>query len=149
MWMTNRSSDRFHPTPREMARAVSLFKVLSHPDRVRLACSLGDGRTTTQKELVEEFGWPQSTAARHITALRNAGLVSAERDGSEVLLRMANPVVLDILQTVCDWVHHAPPSGAGVPDGTVPLGAYARLWPTESPQDGASLEEGPTAGSSS
>ena len=97
MWISDRDKDRYNPTPREMRRAVSLFKVLSHPDRVRLACSLGDGRITTQKQLVEEFGWPQSTAARHIIALRNAGLVSAERDGSEVLLRMANPIVLDLL----------------------------------------------------
>jgi DNA-binding transcriptional ArsR family regulator len=98
-------------SPAEMERAVELFKVLSHPDRLRLACALGDGRVTTQKELVEEFGWPQSTAARHIAALRAAGLVTAERDGAEVLLRLGNPVALHLLDTVCDWVHQ--PAGAG------------------------------------
>ncbi len=98
-------------SPEEMHRAVDLFKVLSHPDRLRLACALGDGRVTTQKELMEEFGWPQSTAARHIAALRAAGLAAAERDGSEVHLRMGNPVALHLLDTVCDWVHQ--PDGAG------------------------------------
>lgn len=92
-------------SPEEMGRAVDLFKVLSHPDRLRLACALGDGRVTTQKELMEEFGWPQSTAARHIAALRIAGLVAAERDGAEVHLRLGNPVALHLLDTVCDWVH--------------------------------------------
>ncbi len=91
--------------PREMRRAVALFKVLSHPDRLRLACFLGDGRVTTQKELMEEFGWPQSTAARHIAALRRAGLVAAERDGAEVHLRLGNPVALHLVETVCHWVH--------------------------------------------
>lgn len=95
-------------TPAEMERAVGLFKVLSHPDRLRLACALGDGRVTTQKELVEEFGWPQSTAARHVGALRGAGLVSAERDGTEVRLRLGNPVALHLLETVCAWVHDDP-----------------------------------------
>jgi DNA-binding transcriptional ArsR family regulator len=99
-------------SPEEMGRAVDLFKVLSHPDRLRLACALGDGRVTTQKELMEEFGWPQSTAARHIAALRNAGLVAAERDGAEVQLRMGNPVALHLLTTVCDWVHQPADAGA-------------------------------------
>ena len=98
-------SDLQHATPEEMARAIWLFKVLSHPERLRLACALGDGRVTTQRELVKEFGWPQSTAARHIGALRSAGLVTAERDGVEVLLRLGNPVALHLLETVCAWVH--------------------------------------------
>jgi len=92
-------------SPAEMRRAVELFKVLSHPDRLRLACALGDGRVTTQKELMEKFGWPQSTAARHIAALRSAGLVAAERDGAEVHLSLGNPVALHLLDTACDWVH--------------------------------------------
>lgn len=92
-------------TPAEMERAVGLFKVLSHPDRLRLACALGDGRVTTQRDLVEEFRWPQSTAARHVGALRRAGLVRAERDGNEVRLRLGNPVALHLLDTMCDWVH--------------------------------------------
>ena len=91
-------------TPAERRRAVALFKVLSHPDRLRLVCHLGDGRVTTQKELVEEFDWPQSTAARHIAALRTAGLIAAERDGTEIRLSMATPVALHLLETVCDWV---------------------------------------------
>jgi ArsR family transcriptional regulator len=98
-------------SPEEMDRAVELFKVLSHPDRLRLACALGDGRVTTQKELMEEFGWPQSTAARHIATLRSAGLVAAERDGAEVHLRLGSPVALHLLDKVCDWVHQ--PAGAG------------------------------------
>ncbi len=95
-----------------MRRAIDLFKVLSHPDRLRLACALGDGRVTTQKELMEEFGWPQSTAARHIAALRGAGLVAAEREGAEVHLRLGTLVALHLLDTVCDWVHGSEGAGA-------------------------------------
>jgi ArsR family transcriptional regulator len=117
-------------TPAEIRRAVDLFKVLSHPDRLRLACALGDGRVTTQKELVEEFGWPQSTAARHVAALRGAGLVTAERDGTEVHLRLGNPVALHLLETVCEWVHEAPgpherPAARPAPSDA-PLGAFLK-----------------------
>jgi len=125
-------------TPAEMERAVALFKVLSHPDRLRLACALGDGRVTTQKELVEEFGWPQSTAARHVAALRTAGLVTAERDGTEIHLRLGNPVALHLLETVCAWVHEDPhpyrtsfdapstPAPASPPVGASPRASFYR-----------------------
>ena len=104
-------------TPRERARAVELLKVLSHPDRLRLACALGDGRVATQKELMEEFGWPQSTAARHIAALRAAGLLAAERNGAEVHLHLGNPVALHmLLEAVCSWVHELEETDPEVPD---------------------------------
>lgn len=103
--MVSTALDPRRVTPEDMERAVGLFKVLAHPDRLRLACALGDGRVTTQKELVQEFGWPQSTAARHVGALRTAGLIAAERDGTEVHLRLGTPVALLLLETVCAWVH--------------------------------------------
>ena len=99
---------RAAPTPMEIGRAVALFKVLSHPDRLRIVCSLEDGRETTQKALREAFGWPQSTTARHLAVLRNAGLVAARREGAEVLLRLGNPLALRLFETVCAWVHEDP-----------------------------------------
>lgn len=136
------SEGGFGPTPADMVRALALFKVLSHPDRLRLACALGDGRTTTQKELVEEFGWPQSTAARHVAALRNAGLVIAERDGAEVLLRMGNPITLHLLQVVCAWVHQPSPPGADPFSALAGVtAAVSSLWPTDSSLDGTPSEE--------
>ncbi len=105
-----RDGDPSTVTDAEVRRAVDLFKVLAHPDRLRLACALGDGRVTTQKALMEEFGWPQSTTARHLALLRNAGLIAAERDGAEVRLRLGDPVVLDLMDTICSWVH-GPGSG--------------------------------------
>ena len=97
-------------TPAQRERAVGLFKVLSHPDRLRLACALRDGRVTTQKGLVEEFGWPQSTVARHVAALRSMGLIHAERDGTEVHLSLGNPIALHMVGLVCDWVHEDEPA---------------------------------------
>jgi len=126
-------------TPREMSRAVGLFKVLSHPDRLRLACALGDGRITTQKELVEEFGWPQSTAARHVAALRRAGLITAERDGTEMLLQLGNPVALHLLETVCDWVRDDPDRRGSSP-------FHDPLDPPATPPVGTSMKESRSPG---
>ena len=104
------------PDPEDVDRATSLFKVLSHPDRLRLACRLGDGEETTQKELIEEFDWPQSTMARHLAALRQAGLVEGEREGAEVILRMTTPVGLELIDLVCEWLHgEEPPERVNAP----------------------------------
>lgn len=124
--MKNLALNAADATPAQMHRAVNLFKVLSHPDRLRLACALGDGRVTTQKELVEEFGWPQSTAARHVGALRSAGLITAERDGTEIHLRLGNPVAIHLLETVCDWVQEAPAQRPGTPSDEPPLGTFLK-----------------------
>lgn len=94
-----------HATEAEVERAAELFKVLSHPDRLRLACRMGDGRVTTQRDLMRDFDWPQSTTARHLNALRRAGLVEAERNGAEVHLRLGADVGIRLMSTVCDWIH--------------------------------------------
>ena len=93
------------PTRTDFKRAADIFKVLSHPDRLRIICSMIDGRTTTQKALIDETGWPQSTVNRHLSALRESGLVVAERSGTSVNLRLEGPVTGDLMQAVCEWTH--------------------------------------------
>lgn len=89
----------------DIRRAANIFKALSHPDRLRVVCQLFDGRPTTQKELVDHLGWPQSTVARHLTCLRTAGLVKATRQGAEVRLEIGTPVAGRLMSAVCEWVH--------------------------------------------
>ena len=91
--------------PQDVRRAAKLFKVLSHPHRLQITCRLSDDRAHTQKELIEEFGWPQSTMARHLARLRDAGLITAKREGQEVHLRLAGPVAKELMSAVCEWVH--------------------------------------------
>ena len=91
--------------PQDVRRAANIFKVLSHPHRLQITCRLSDGRSYTQKELIEEFRWPQSTMARHLARLRDAGLITATRDGQEIRLRLAGPVAKELMASVCAWVH--------------------------------------------
>lgn len=97
-------------TNQEIARASQLFRALSHPDRLKLLCVLSDGEATNQKNLVEITGWPQSTVARHLAALRDSGLVEGERRGTEIWLRLSGNLGVDLMGTVCHWLHE-PDSG--------------------------------------
>ena len=56
--------------PADVRRASKLFKALSHPSRLEIACRLVDCPPKTQKELIDELGWPQSSMARHLAPLR-------------------------------------------------------------------------------
>jgi ArsR family transcriptional regulator len=91
--------------PQDVRRAAGIFKVLSHPHRLQITCRLADGEIYTQKQLIEEFGWPQSTMARHLARLRDAGLITATRDGQEVHLQLAGSVAKELMSVVCEWVH--------------------------------------------
>jgi DNA-binding transcriptional ArsR family regulator len=91
--------------PQDIRRAAGIFKALSHPSRLKIVCLLFDGRCRTQKELVEELSWPQSTTARHLSHLREKGLVSVTRQGAEVQLELGSHVTKQIMGAVCEWVH--------------------------------------------
>jgi ArsR family transcriptional regulator len=89
-----------YASPQDARRLAGIFKVLSHPDRVRIACLLADGRMATQRELLEELHWPQSTLARHVATLRERGLIRAHRRGTELYLELATDLPSRLLAAV-------------------------------------------------
>ena len=91
--------------PKDIRRAASIFKVLSHPDRLTIVCKLFGKTGLTQKELIGDLGWPQSSMARHIGRLRDGGLVEATRHGTEIHLELAGDVTKNLMSAMCDWVH--------------------------------------------
>jgi len=91
--------------PKDLRRAANIFKVLSHPSRLTIVCRLFGAHGITQKELIEDLGWPQSTMARHIGQLRERGLIEATRQGTEVRLDLAGDVTRNLMTAMCSWVH--------------------------------------------
>ena len=91
--------------PNDVRRAAGIFKALAHPDRLAIVCKLFGVHGITQKELIEELGWPQSTMARHIGQLRERGLIDARRHGTEIQLELAGDVTKNLMAAMCNWVH--------------------------------------------
>jgi DNA-binding transcriptional ArsR family regulator len=91
--------------PEDIRDAAKIFKALSHPARLELACHLSQDGPTTQKDLITKLGWPQSTMARHLGPLRDTGLISGQRRGPEVILSVTSELVSNMVQSLCDWFH--------------------------------------------
>ena len=94
-----------NPDPQDVRRAAKIFKALSHPQRLRIVCMLTENRVTTEKELIGEFGLPQSTVNRHLSVLKECGVIAANREGTRVLVELAGPVASQLMDAVCKWVH--------------------------------------------
>jgi DNA-binding transcriptional ArsR family regulator len=88
-----------------MKRAVmaeeKLFQALADPSRRALFESLARGEAAV-KELTARFDLSQPAVSQHLAALRDAGLVSARRDGRHVYYRVEPRG----MQPLIDWIAH-------------------------------------------
>ena len=85
---------RRKPTPEQsIKRQAEVFKALGHAGRMAMVHALEDGPVCAC-ELAEAAGCGPSTASRHLTVLRHAGLIADERRGQQIFYRLIFPCVL-------------------------------------------------------
>lgn len=89
-------------TPQEARRLAGIFKLLSHPDRVRITCLLAGGREATLRELLEELHWPQATLTRHVATLRDRGLLRTTRRNGDLYLELTSDLPSRLLAAAGD-----------------------------------------------
>ncbi len=70
----------------------AVFKALGHPARVTIVRQLSGGERCVC-ELVEAVGLGWSTVSRHLSVLREAGVVEDEKRGLQVFYRLSLPCV--------------------------------------------------------
>ena len=70
------------------AETHKVFRALSHPARVQIVRELSSGREKCVCELVEACGLAWSTVSRHLSVLREAGVVADEKRGLQVFYRL-------------------------------------------------------------
>ena len=81
------------------ARSAVIFKTLSHPQRLQIFCSLCAGERTVS-DLRQECAIPQAVISQHLSRMRLEGLVLPERHGSFVSYRVADPRLLQLIDTM-------------------------------------------------
>ncbi|MCL4242600.1 MAG: winged helix-turn-helix domain-containing protein [Dehalococcoidia bacterium] len=82
-------------------RAAGRFKVLSDPTRLAILAELLHAdyhSATTVTELASLFGLSQPTVSVHMKMLREAGLVTAEREGNQVSYSAADATLREFVE---------------------------------------------------
>jgi ArsR family transcriptional regulator, arsenate/arsenite/antimonite-responsive transcriptional repressor len=77
------------------ARAA-IIKALAHPTRLFIVEEL-QKHDRNVGELVEMIGADFSTVSKHLTILKNAGLVTDERKGTTITYHLKTPCVLSFI----------------------------------------------------
>jgi predicted transcriptional regulator len=78
---------------------AQVFKALAHPGRLLILDELSRGERCVC-ELAELVGSEMPTVSRHLSQLRNAGIVDDDKRGAQVFYRLVTPCVMDFFQCV-------------------------------------------------
>lgn len=76
-----------------------IAKALAHPHRLNLIEHAAQGAMPVEM-LAERTGLSVANASQHLRQLREAGLVTAEREGKFVRYRLADDAILDLLASL-------------------------------------------------
>jgi DNA-binding transcriptional ArsR family regulator len=74
-----------------------ILSLLGQTNRLRIVLALGDHEACVC-HLETCLGMRQATISQHLMALRDAGLVTTNREGKNIFYRLANPDILSIVQ---------------------------------------------------
>ena len=76
-----------------------MIKALGHPSRLLMVEELAD-RELSVWELTEMVGASISTVSKHLSVLKNAGIVADEKRGNQVFYRLRVPCILNFFGCV-------------------------------------------------
>ena len=78
---------------------AQVFKALAHPGRLLMLDELSRGERCVC-ELAALVGSEMPTISRHLSQLRNAGIVEDEKRGAQVFYRLVTPCVMKFFECV-------------------------------------------------
>ncbi len=76
---------------------AEVLKAMGHPSRLKFLLALAGGDRCVC-ELQELVDCDMSTVSRHLSVLRNAGLVESERRGTMIIYSLSCPCILNFLE---------------------------------------------------
>ena len=90
----------------DLRRQTQVIKALAHPSRLRIVHALMDHERCVC-ELRDLLGQDMSTVSRHLSVMKNAGLLCEEKRGLYVYYRLACPCIQRFLNCVDTMVCEA------------------------------------------
>jgi len=83
----------------------NICQALGDPKRLLILYALHD-QPQHGSALAAALDIPQPTVARHLQVLRERSLITAERDGAAVIYRLAEPQIIEVLDTMRQILRH-------------------------------------------
>ena len=90
---------------RRVELRANVIKALAHPSRVLMTEALIDGERCVC-ELTELVGADISTVSKHLSVMKNDGLVEIEKRGLNVYYRLRCPCLMEFFRCVDLIVHN-------------------------------------------
>ena len=82
------------------AEAAAMLRLLANERRLLLLCHLMGAGEATVGRLARLVGLSQPALSQHLTRLREDGLVTARRQGTELHYRLADPRVARLIEAL-------------------------------------------------
>lgn len=88
-----------HTIKRKLELRANIIKSLAHPSRLLIVQTLkkGDQRVS---DLTKLIGSDMSTVSKHLSILKNVGIVRSEKKGNQVFYKLNVICVLKILECI-------------------------------------------------
>ena len=90
--------------PKEWRALAKVFVALGDEHRQRILLTFEKGERLTVGQIAEVATLSRPAVSHHLKILRDAGVLSAERAGREVYLRINREVLEETLSTVLDYI---------------------------------------------
>lgn len=87
-----------------MAGSDSVFRALSDPTRREIVKLLRKGPLTSG-DIAQRFPSSWATVSRHLGVLRDADLISAQRNGNSISYELNVTVLQELMEHILDWTH--------------------------------------------
>lgn len=78
---------------------AELCTAMGHPVRVQIVHLLREGPRRVN-DIAKGLGIGQATISRHLAVLRNVGILSSQRQGTDMIYQISNPKITDICESM-------------------------------------------------
>lgn len=85
-----------------LSEKAELFKSIAHPVRLCILAMLIKEKQSNVTDIQGCLDVPQPTVSQHLSKLKAAGILSADRNGTEIIYKIANEEVKKIIIQILD-----------------------------------------------
>ncbi|MFH1138634.1 MAG: metalloregulator ArsR/SmtB family transcription factor [Pseudomonadota bacterium] len=87
------------PAKNRLEARARIMKAMAHPSRLFILDELSQGERCV-RDLTAMIGSDTSTVSKHLSLLKNAGIVATDKRGAQVYYRLKAPCVLNFFGCV-------------------------------------------------